>query len=139
MSNGYCEQNKNLQKNKPKKVNTLRYAEYYNMQDTFDGLYAKILKRKTFSQLMYLILNHDNVLLAYRNMKKNSGSVTPDTDGLKISDIEKHSPEYLVRKVRNITNNYNPRAVRRKEIPKPYYPSKICPIGISCIWDRVIQ
>lgn len=97
------------------------------MQDTFDGLYAKALKRETFSQLMDLILSHDNILLAYRNIKKNSGSVTPGTDGLKISDIERHSPKDLVRKVRNITNNYNPRAVRRKEIPEPYDPSKTRP------------
>ena len=126
-------------KNKSKKVNNLRYAEYYDMQDTFDDLYAKALKRKTFSQLIDLILSPDNILLAYRNIKKNSGSVTPGTDGLKISDVEKYSPENLVRKVRNITNNYNPRAVRRKEIPKPYDPSKMRPLGIPCIWDRLLQ
>ena len=29
---------------KLKKVNNLRYAEYYDMQETFDGLYAKAAK-----------------------------------------------------------------------------------------------
>ncbi len=58
---------------------------------------------------------------------------------MRISDVEKYSPENLVRKVRNITNNYNPRAVRRKEIPKPYDPSKTRPLGIPCICDRLIQ
>ncbi len=52
---------KTHKKNKSKKVNNLRYAEYYDMQDTFDDLYAKALKRETFSQLMDLILSHDNI------------------------------------------------------------------------------
>lgn len=39
---------------KPKKVNNLRYAEYYDMQETFDGLYAKAAKGETFDSLMVL-------------------------------------------------------------------------------------
>jgi RNA-directed DNA polymerase len=109
----------NKRKSKPKKVNNLRHAEYYDMQDTFDGLFAKSAKGETFSQLWDLILNRDNILLAYRNIKRNSGSVTPGTDGLSIQNLEKCTPDGLVQKVRNITKNYSPRAVRRKEIPKP--------------------
>jgi len=129
----------NKRKSKPKKVNNLRHAEYYDMQDTFDGLFAKSAKGETFSQLLDLILNRDNILLAYRNIKRNSGSVTPGTDGLSIQNLEKCTPDGLVQKVRNITKNYSPRAVRRKEIPKPYDPSKTRPLGIPCIWDRLIQ
>lgn len=124
---------------KPKKVNNLRYAEYYDMQETFDGLYAKAAKGETFDSLMDLIFSKDNILLAYRNIKGNGGSVTPGTDGLTIRAIEKCSPETLVQKVRNITKNYSPRAVRRKEIPKQSDPSKTRPLGIPCIWDRLIQ
>ena len=124
---------------KPKKVNNLRHAEYYDMQDTFDGLYAQALKGDTFERLMDLILNRDNILLAYRNIKRNDGSVTPGTDGLIMRDIEKFTPDGLVQKVRNITKNYSPRAVRRKEILKSNDPSKTRPLGIPCIWDRLIQ
>ena len=124
---------------KPKKANNLRYAEYYDMQETFDGLYAKAAKGETFDSLMDLIFSKDNILLAYRNIKGNGGSVTPGTDGLTIRAIEKCSPETLVQKVRNITKNYSPRAVRRKEIPKQSDPSKTRPLGIPCIWDRLIQ
>ena len=81
---------------KPKKVNNLRYAEYYDMQETFDGLYAKAAKGETFDSLMDLIFSKDNILLAYRNIKGNGGSVTPGTDGLTIRAIEKCSPETLV-------------------------------------------
>jgi hypothetical protein len=33
--------NKRKKSTKPKKINNLRHAEYYDMQDTFDGLFAK--------------------------------------------------------------------------------------------------
>jgi group II intron reverse transcriptase/maturase len=125
--------------NKPKKVNNLRHAEYYDMQPTFDNLFARATNGEVFSQLMDLILSRENILLAYRNMKGNDGSVTPGTDGLTIRDLQKCTPDELVRKARNITLHYNPRTVRRKEIPKPYDPSKTRPLGIPCIWDRLIQ
>ncbi len=124
---------------KPKKVNKLRHAEYYDMQDTFDALFAKSENGEIFSQLMEVILSRDNILLAYRNIKKNDGSATPGTDGLTIRDVERYTPEELVKKIRNIIKNYHPRAVRRKEIPKPYNPGKTRPLGIPCIWDRLVQ
>ena len=124
---------------KPKKVNNLRHAEYYGMQNTFDSLYAQAAQGGKFERLMDIVLSRDNILLAYRNIKRNHGSVTPGTDGLTMRDIEKYTPDGLVQKVRNITKNYSPRAVRRKEIPKPHDPSKTRPLGIPCIWDRLIQ
>ena len=88
---------------------------------------------------MDLIFSRDNILLAYRNIKRNDGSVTPGTDGLTMRDVEIFTPDGLVQKVRNITKNYSPRAVRRKDIPKQNDPSKTRPLGIPCIWDRLIQ
>ena len=130
---------KSMKAKKPKKVNNLRHAEYYDMQETSDGLYVKALQGGMFDNLMDLIFSRDNILLAYRNIKGNGGSVTPGTDGLTIRAVEKYTPEALVQKVRNITKNYSPRAVRRKEIPKQSDPSKTRPLGIPCIWDRLIQ
>ena len=130
---------KTKQTKKPKKVNNLRYAEYYDMQGTFDELFAKSKNGEVFGNLSELIFSRDNILLAYRNIKGNSGSVTPGTDGLTIRAVEKYTPEALAQKVRNIVRNYNPRAVRRKEIPKQSDPSKTRPLGIPCIWDRLIQ
>ena len=124
---------------KPKKVNNLRFAEYYDMQETFDGLYAKSKGGNIFDRLMDFIFSRDNILLAYRNIKRNDGNVTPGTDGLTMRDIEKFTPDDLIQKILNITKNYSPRTVRRKEIPKPYDPTKTRPLGIPCIWDRLIQ
>ena len=131
--------NKSHSKQKPKKTDKIRHAEYYDMQSTFDKLFAKSTDGEVFDRLMPVILNRDNILLAYRNIKKNDGSVTPGTDGLTIQSVAKYSPDEMVRKIQNITRNYHPRAVRRKEIPKSYDPSKTRPLGIPCIWDRLIQ
>ena len=104
-------------------VDTLRYAEYYDMQEVFDDLYARSQKGEVFTNISDIILSRNNILLAYRNLKTNSGSNTPGTDGLTISDIGRLSPEIVVNKVQYIVQNnqrgYRPRPVRRKEIPKP--------------------
>lgn len=122
-------------------VNDLRHAEYYGMQPTFDDLYCKSRNREIFMNLMETILNRDNILLAYRNIKSNGGSYTAGTDNKNISDIGCLSPETVVERVRFIVigsrHGYRPKPVRRKDIPKPN--GKTRPLGIPCIWDRLIQ
>ena len=56
---------------KPKKVNNLRYAEYYDTQETFDGLFAEAKNGEVFDNLYELIFSRENILLAYRNIKGN--------------------------------------------------------------------
>lgn len=122
-------------------VDDLRHAEYYQMQTTFDELYSKSKNNEIFTDLMELILARENILLAYRNIKTNQGSKTAGTDGLTINDIGKLSPEDVVYKVNYILcgspHGYRPKPVRRKDIPKPNGSSR--PLGIPCIWDRLIQ
>lgn len=121
----------------------LRHNEYYGMQSTFDNLYAESKNGKVFDDLMTTVLKRENILLAYRNIKKNAGSKTRGTDNLTIEDIGRYTPDEVVEKVRFIVSGskhgYRPKPVRRKEIPKPYDPSKTRPLGIPCIWDRLIQ
>ena len=122
-------------------VDNLRHAEYYEMQGVFDDLYARSRKGETFSSLMDLILSRENILLAYRNIKTNGGSMTSGVDGLTIKDIGRLSSDEVVGKVRYIVAGsklgYRPKPVKRKEIPKPN--GKTRPLGIPCIWDRLIQ
>jgi len=124
-------------------VENLRHSEYYGMQEAFDGLYARSRNGEYFTDIMPLILARDNILLAYRNIKTNTGSNTPGTDKLTIQDIGRLPPDAVVEKVRFIVqgsqHGYRPKPVRRKEIPKPYDPSKTRPLGIPCIWDRLVQ
>lgn len=81
----------------------LRHAEYYGMQEVFDGLYAKSSKNETFTNLMNIILKRENILLAYRNIKSNDGSKTPGTDGVTFDDIGKLMPDEVIDTVRFIT------------------------------------
>lgn len=62
---------------KPKKQK-LRNAEYYDLQATFDKLYSESKNGKTFTEIMPIILSENNILLAYRNLKRNSGSRTAE-------------------------------------------------------------
>lgn len=121
----------------------LRHAEYYGMQPVFDELYAKSRKGEKFTDLMSLILSRENILLAYRNIKTNAGSKTAGTDKQTIGDIGRLTPDEVVRKVRDIVSDegcgYRPKPVRRKDIPKPYDPTKLRPLGIPCVWDRLVQ
>lgn len=122
-------------------VDNLRWAEYYDMQSTFDELYAKSKEGKTFEDLMGTILSRENILLAYRSIKGNGGSVTPGTDKTTIKDLGALTSEELVEKVRFIVtgsvHGYRPKPVRRKDIPKPNGSTR--PLGIPCMWDRLIQ
>ena len=122
-------------------VDDLRHAEYYDMQTTFDTLYQKSMDGEKFEHLMELILSRDNILLAYRNIKANKGSYTAGTDNQNITVIGRMTPDMVVKKVRFIVtesqHGYRPKPVRRKDIPKPN--GKTRPLGIPCIWDRLVQ
>lgn len=106
--------------------------------EPLNSLYAQSKEGREFIDLMSLMLKRENILLAYRNIKANTGSKTAGTDKLTIGDIGKLSPDEVVQKVRYIVqgteHGYRPKPVRRKDIPKPYDPTKTRPLGIPCIW-----
>lgn len=122
---------------KLKKKQKLRNNEYYDLQKEFDELYAKSKENKNFTNLMELITCEQNILLAYRNIKKNKGSKTRGTNKSTIVDVGKSEPEKLINYVRNRLANYKPNSVRRVEIPKAN--GKTRPLGIPTIEDRLIQ
>ena len=122
---------------KLKKRQLLRNNEYYNIQDTFDSLYNQSCKNYKFTNLMQFITSKQNILLAYRNIKKNKGSTTVGTDNLDIDFFEKMEQEEYIGYIQNKLANYHPKSVRRVKIPKPN--GKTRPLGIPCIDDRIIQ
>ena len=115
----------------------LRHSEYYDTQDCFDKLYAKSKQGDVFTNLMEIISSEENIRLAYRNIKCNSGSHTSGVDKLSIKDIEKLPAEKLVEIIQRKFKFYKPKAVRRVEIPKPN--GKTRPLGIPTIIDRLVQ
>lgn len=124
-------------KKKPLKKQKIRNAEYYDMQMAFDKLYADSVSGRQFRNLVELIQRPENIMLAYRNLRKNSGSKTAGVDKKTISDLNKWSDKKLVSHVQRKLDWYVPNAVRRVEIPKDN--GKKRPLGIPTIMDRLIQ
>lgn len=120
-----------------KKRQLLRNNEYYEIQEVFDELYSMSNANKTFVNLMKHVTSEQNILLAYRNIKKNKGSTTVGTDNLDIDHFKIMSKDKFIENITNKFTNYTPKSVRRVEIPKQN--GKTRPLGIPCIDDRIIQ
>ena len=122
---------------KAKKKSKLRHAEYYDMQKTFDSLYADSKSGEVFGHLMGIISAPNNIKLAFRNIKGNDGSHTAGTDGRTIESLAVMSEDKFVKLIQKQFRRYEPKAVKRVEIPKPN--GKMRPLGIPCIIDRIVQ
>lgn len=107
------------------------------MQEVYDQLYAQSKAGKIFTDLYDLITPPQNVMLAYRNIKANTGSKTAGTNGKTISDWKLATSDDYVEYVQRRLQNYYPHKVKRVEIPKPN--GKTRPLGIPTIEDRLIQ
>ena len=125
-------------KKRPKKQK-LRNSEYYDMQEALDELHVKATEGKAFHNLMQIISCENNILLAYRNIKNNNGSMTKGTDRRTIEHYKAWSEEKFIKYFQDKLDNYHPKSVRRVEIPKPGQPDKTRPLGIPCMDDRIIQ
>ena len=107
-----------MTKAKQPKLSALRNIEYYDFQKTLDKLYSESEKSRNFTKLIDLITSPQNILLAYRNIKKNKGSKTAGVDKKTITHLEKWEPDKLIRYIQKRFECYVPQPVRRVEIPK---------------------
>ena len=119
------------------KKQKLRNNEYYGTQEIFDDLYAQSQSGHTFQDLLKVIESENNILLAYRNIKKNKGSKTRGANATNIVDIGKMGNSEMVSYVRKRVADFKPHPVRRVEIEK--YDGRKRPLGIPTIEDRLIQ
>lgn len=110
---------------------------YYDMSKITDKLYAQSKNGNNFYKLYELIISEDNILLAYRNIKRNTGSNTKGTDGKTVKDYANIPMDELVSLVRSRLANFQPMSVRRVFIPKTN--GKERPLGIPTFEDRLIQ
>ena len=86
---------------KLRKKQKLRNNEYYNTQKTYDILYEKSKQNSSFKKLYEIITSEENILLAYRNIKRNKGSKTKGTNKTTVIDIGYKEPEKVISYVRN--------------------------------------
>jgi len=91
----------------------------------FWGLYVHVCTMETLRE-------------AYSVAKANNGA--PGIDGVTFEDIEASGVEPFLEHIRDelVTRTYQPRRVRRKEIPKDG-GTKVRVLGIPTIRDRVVQ
>ena len=115
----------------------IRNMEYYGLTGKFTELYKKSENGETFKNLMGIIESENNIRLAFRNLCTNSGSNTPGVDKATIKEIKAIETTDMIEKVRAMLRDYHPKAVRRKDIPKPNGSTR--PLGIPAIWDRLVQ
>lgn len=119
------------------KRKNLRHNEYYDMQYHFDSLYARSADGQNFYGLLELMQSDENIRLAYRNIKRNTGSKTAGCDKLTIQDIKPLSVLNVIETIQGMFEQYTPEAVRRVFITKEN--GKKRPLGIPTIWDRLFQ
>ena len=119
------------------KRKVLRNNEYYGHQEILDELYKNSKEGRYYSNLYELIIDEDNIMKAYRNIKRNTGSKTKGVNGHTIKYLENMSKDKLINIVRQRLKNYKPNPVRRVFIPK--VNGKQRPLGIPTIEDRLIQ
>lgn len=123
--------------NRPKKKQMLRNNEYYSTQELFDDLYQRSQNGEKFAHLMELITSEQNILLAYRAIKKNKGSKTKGVNSTTIIEMGEKYPEEMIAYVQKRLQNFQPHTVRRVEIPK--LDGRMRPLGIPTMEDRIIQ
>lgn len=119
------------------KRKVLRNNEYYGQQEKLDELYKNSKQGRYFNKLYDLIIEEDNIMKAYRTIKRNTGSKTKGVNGHTIKYLEKLSSDKLISIVRSRLKEYRPSPVRRVFIPKSN--GKQRPLGIPTIEDRLIQ
>lgn len=108
------------------------------MQDTFDWLYKCSCENRTKGINLYdRIISENNIMLAYRTIKSNTGSKTAGVDRITIEDFKILDKEQFVQEIRQSLINFVPQPVRRVDIPKSN--GKTRPLGIPTMRDRLIQ
>ncbi|WP_075584083.1 group II intron reverse transcriptase/maturase [Enterococcus faecalis] len=119
-------------------MNNLRYNSYYQMQDIFDWLYQRSLHNATRGLNLYdIITSENNILLAYRVVKSNSGSITAGSDGQTIENLKNINNQVFVKSIKSRLYDYKPGKIRNVEIPKSNGKTRV--LGIPIILDRIIQ
>ena len=91
---------------------------------------------KTDNTLLEEMLSDENIMKAYKQVKRNKGA--PGIDGMTVNELKGYLDENIDSIREQIrTRKYKPSPVRRVEIPKS--DGGVRNLGIPTVIDRVIQ
>jgi RNA-directed DNA polymerase len=120
MDSSFCE--------KPERHASRRLSDHLVLEDQ---------KQKVHS-LVDKVYSRKNLKLAWERVRANHGA--SGADRVTIEEFEASLDENLKRLHQELREGtYQPRAVRRLEIPKRGAPGKTRPLGIPSVYDRVCQ
>ena len=86
--------------------------------------------------LMRRIVSRENMVQAYKQVRKNGGA--PGIDGMTLDDMKQYLSEHYESLIRSIEDGtYRPLPVRRVEIPKPDGGVRL--LGVPTVIDRMVQ
>ncbi len=89
-------------------------ADYYGMSKVYEDLYLKSIKNINVKNLMSIIKDKRNMLIAIRCMKSNTGAETAGIDGITFTELlQSHSTDELHQMVCKLIDNYETLGVRR--------------------------
>ncbi|MDA8335001.1 MAG: reverse transcriptase domain-containing protein [Peptococcaceae bacterium] len=115
------------------------------LRGLLDRMYAAAFEARQngtpphFKGLLEIISSEVVILTAVHNIKANSGSETPGSDGETMRDnILEMDYQEVVARVRESLKHYRPAPVRRVYIPEPGKAEKRA-LGIPAIIDRIVQ
>lgn len=91
---------------------------------------------KTDNTLLEEMLSDENIIKAYKQVKRNKGA--PGIDGMTVNELKGYLDENIDAIREQIrTRKYKPSPVRRVEIPKDN--GGVRNLGVPTVIDRVIQ
>lgn len=91
---------------------------------------------KTDNTLLEEMLSDENIMKAYKQVKRNKGA--PGIDGMTVNELKGYLDENIDAIREQIrTRKYKPSPVRRVEIPKDN--GGVRNLGVPTVIDRVIQ
>ena len=115
----------------------LRNNEYFRKQFEADYLYKLGLNNHKFTDLISRIIDEDNLILAYRNIKTNKGKNSKGISGKNLNWISKMKLKNFLELVKRSILDYSPGLIRRVGIPKKNGKTRF--LGIKEPLDKIIE
>lgn len=93
-------------------IGYLRYSDYYGMTNIQQELYSSSKEDKKIRNIYRIITSNNNILMAYRSIKSNKGSLTSGVDNKDINYYKNLSESEFVEIIKSKFENYTPNAIK---------------------------